>query len=142
MNTSPCGKDLADIAVFPEDPLYENSTVIWNLAYAEVKPAFVALPKTVADVQRCLVCAYEHTVPFTVKSGGHSPIGLSTINGSDEGGFVIYLFQMKEIDMISETEIKVQAGARWEDVYGAVKKTNYIIVGGDCPTVGVAGYTL
>ena len=140
--TSPCSQELADISVFPGDDEYHNSTLINNPAYSHLLPAFVALPKTVADVQRCLSCAYDKSVPFTMKSGGHSSAGYSTINGSTNGAFTIYLSKMNTTLPVSETSVKVQAGARWENVYKFVSKTDYLIVGGICPSVGVSGYTL
>ncbi len=130
-----------DIAVFPDDPRYSDATHISNSAYSNILPAFVALPRTVSDVQRCLACAYQYNVPFTMKSGGHSADGMSTINGSNGSAFVVYLTEMRAVDTVEGTII-VQAGATWEDIYSEVKKTNYLIAGGDGPTVGVAGYTL
>ena len=138
-STGPCGEELADISVFPGDP---NSTLVNNPAFAHILPAFVALPKTIEDVQKCLACAYTNSVPFAVKCGGHSPIGKSTIDGSSNGAFVIYLSKMKAVKVMGESELKVQAGARWEDVYDVIKETDYLIVGGVCPSVGVAGFTL
>ncbi len=139
---SPCGKELMDIAVFPDDPRYTDVTHIWNSAYSNILPAFVALPATVQDVQRCLACAYQYNVPFTMKSGGHSANGMSTINGSNDGAFVIYLAKMRAVDKVVQETVTVQAGATWQDIYSEVKKTNYLIAGGDSATVGVAGYTL
>ncbi len=130
-----------DIAVFPDDPRYSDATHISNSAYSSILPAFVALPATVQDVQRCLACAYQYNVPFTMKSGGHSADGMSTINGSNDSAFVIYLAKMRAVDKVQET-VTIQAGAKWEDIYSEVKKTNYLIAGGDGATVGVAGYTL
>ncbi len=128
--------------MFPGESLYDNSTVVNNPAFADVLPAFVALPKTVEDVQRCLACAYQKSVPFTVKGGGHSAIGMSTIEGRENGAFVIYLSQMKSVEIANKFLVKVQAGARWEDVYDIVRETDYLVVGRICPSVGVAGYTL
>lgn len=36
----------------------------------------------------------------------------------------------------------MQAGVRWMDVYKALDDTGYEVIGGMCPTVGVAGFTL
>ena len=138
---SPCAKELADIAVFPDDPRYSNVTTVFNPAYANTLPAFVALPKSVTDVQRCIKCSYQYNTPFTMKCGGHSATGMSTINGSSNGAFVVFLAEMKNVTISSSTAT-VQAGALWDNVYKAVQQTDYLIVGGDVPTVGVAGYTL
>ncbi len=137
----PCADELADIAVFPDSPRYSNLTLVFNPSFANTLPAFVALPQSVDDVQRCLSCAYQHNTPFTMKAGGHSAIGMSTINGSSNGGFVVYLTELKSIVM-SNDSATIQTGALWGDVYYTLKQTNYLIPGGDILTVGVAGYTL
>lgn len=139
--STPCAKDLAGIAVFPGDPRYNDSARIWNPAYSDIRPAFVALPKTILEVQQCVACAYNNNVHFTMKSGGHSTDGMSTIDGSKDGAFVIYLHQMKGVKIVDDTA-EVEAGATWNDVYTVVRNTSYLIPGGDSATVGVAGYTL
>ena len=96
---------------------------------------FVAFPRTVQDVQRCLQCSLEHAVPCVVKCGGHSLTGYSTI----EDGFVINLSKMNSVSVGSGTVV-VQAGALWKDVYG--RMGNQLVTGGLCPSVGVGGLTL
>ncbi len=68
--------------------------------------------------------------------GGHCNSGYSTI----DNGFVINLAKMKEIT-VSSDKVEVQAGARWEDVY-KLMNSQQLVLGGMCPLVGVAGYTL
>ena len=135
----PCGKELQDISAFPGDERYNQSLVIYNPAYSSLHPAFFAIPKSEKDVQRCLKCAYESHVSVVLRSGGHSEAGYSSI-GSE--GFVIYLTEMNRVVIDDTTKvIHVQAGARWRDVYDKTG-SDYLIVGGACPSVGVSGYTL
>lgn len=108
-----------------------------NIAYADLKPAFIAFPRTPQGVQRCLQCSARHFVPCVVKNGGHSRSGDSTI---DDRGFVINLAKMNRVDVNGDTVV-AQAGAKWSDIYNKLD-ANQLIVGPVCPTVGVSGYTL
>ena len=134
---SPCNDVLRNISVFPGSAEYTAASEIFNQAYASDLPAFIALPRTVLEVQKCLQCSYEHSVPCAVKSGGHSNAGYSTTSAM---GFVIYLSRMKQMDWTVDA-VKVQAGARWGDVFKEQRDSS-LIVSGSCPTVGVAGFTL
>ena len=132
-----CGKVLKDISAFPGEKKYEEGSVIYNQAYADIKPSFIAFPETVKDVQRCLQCSAANAVPCVVKSGGHSSAGYSTIDGS---GFVINLAEMSGVN-VSDDNLVVQAGAIWSNVYEKID-SSLLVTGGACPSVGVAGYTL
>lgn len=103
-----------------------------------MKPAFVALPKDLEDIQRCLACSFMNSVPCIAKSGGHSTAGYSTINGT---GFVINLSRMKKVSINGDRAL-IQAGARWKDVYDVLNNTQYVVTGGICPDVGIAGFTM
>ena len=135
----PCGKELEDISAFPGEEKYNQSLAIFNLAYSYLHPGFFAFPKSEIDVQRCLKCAYDNHVDVVIRNGGHSQLGYSTI---DSEGFVIYLSEMNQV-VIDDTSkvIHVQAGARWGDIYNRTG-SSYLVVGGECPTVGVSGYTM
>ena len=136
----PCGRILQDIAAFPGQEEYDKGTTIYNQAYSDVKPAFVAFPLSESDVQRCLQCSITHSVPCTVKSGGHSSAGYSTINGSNNNAFVISLAKLNGV-VVSGDKATVGTGARWADVYAKLSSSQ-LVVGGLCPSVGVAGYVL
>ena len=142
-DVGPCAQALSDISAFPGERRYIEGTLMYNPLHSKIQPAFVAFPISIEDLQRCLKCAYEYLVPFTVKSGGHGSEGYSTIDGSNNGAFVINLGEMKQVivDKDSET-VRVQTGAKWEDVYDKIDDSKYIVIGGICPTVGVSGFTL
>ncbi len=135
---SPCGKELSDIAAFPGEKDYIEGSVVYNQAFAKDLPGFIAFPETIDEVQKCAQCSLAHSVPFTVKSGGHSNAGYSTTGAN---GFVISLKKMKNITLSGDT-LQVQTGAVWEDVYNKVNTTQYIVTGGMCPSVGVGGFVL
>lgn len=135
----PCGEELHDISTFPGEARYNQSLVIYNPAYSHLHPSFFAFPKSDKDVQRCLKCADDKNVDLVLRSGGHCQSGYSTI-GSE--GFVVYFSDMNQV-VIDESlaVVHVQAGARWSDVHDKTG-SDYLIVGGVCPSVGVSGYTL
>ena len=137
-----CGKELQDISAFPGEDAYEEGCKIFNQAYADIKPAFVAFPRSNQEVQRCLQCSEMHAVPCVVKSGGHSSAGYSTVTSP---GYVINLAKMNAISSIGGDDVNktvlIQAGAKWGEIY-AKMSTSQLIVGGQCPSVGVAGLTL
>ena len=81
-----------------------------------------------------------NSVPCVVRSGGHSNAGYSTIDGSKDNGFMISMAKMKNVNVVGNTAV-VQTGAQWREVYNQMDSET-LIVGGECPTVGVGGYTL
>ena len=132
-------EQLRDIAVTPEKPeLYHDAVKIYNPAYSLEQPAFVAFPKNVEDIKRCLKIADKTNTPVAVKSGGHCFAGYST---TDSDGFVISLKNLNQVH-VQESTVTVQAGACWGDVYSALDDTDYVAVGGCVPAVGIGGYIL
>ncbi len=105
---------------------------MYNPAFAQEHPAFVALPNSVEEVQKCLKSANFYKVPLAVRSGRHCFAGYSTI---DSRGFVLSLNKLKAIKW-SNNSVKVQGGASWGDVYNQMDN-NVLVVGGCCPSVGI-----
>ena len=140
-NIAKCLQELSDIAVTPPSPDYSELTKIYNPAYLIKSdlPAFVAVPTSTADVQRCIQSATLNNVPVALRSAGHCFAGYCTIG---ENGFVVNLsHSMKGMEW-SDSSVTVQVGASWEDVYIQLDDTKHLIVGGCCPSVGLAGYIL
>ena len=139
-----CWEELAAFSVDPSDPRWGNVSRINNPAFngnsSTSQPAFVALPSSNAEVQRALACAVRNQLRVAVKSGGHSFAGYSTIPSP---GFMINLLYMKQVAWTNDTVVIVQAGATWADVYSAFKSRGglWVVTGGLCPSVGVAGFT-
>jgi hypothetical protein len=139
-----CWQELSHYSVGPFDPRWANFTRINNPAFignsSASQPAFVVLPSSDADVQRAVECAFRNGLRVAVKAGGHSFAGYSTVASP---GFMINLLLMKNITWNSDTVVSVQAGATWADVYSAFKSRGglWVVTGGLCPSVGVAGFT-
>eukprot|EP00300_Choanocystis_sp_HF-7_P043164 c9767_g1_i1.p1 GENE.c9767_g1_i1~~c9767_g1_i1.p1 ORF type:complete len:480 (+),score=89.51 c9767_g1_i1:31-1470(+) len=142
LSPAPCLHELQDISISPSDPSWENFSRVNNPLYSQTNiPAFIALPRTTGDIQRCLACATRQSIPISVKAGGHSFAGYSTINSP---GFVISLTLMRNVTWASDQVVTVQAGATWIDVYAAFEQRGglWVVTGGLCPSVGVAGFTM
>jgi hypothetical protein len=143
-STALCWEELAQFSVAPSDPRWTNVSRINNPAYngnsSLSQPAFVALPNTDSEVQRALACAVRNNLRVAVKAGGHSFAGYSTISSP---GFMINLLNMKRVDWTNDTIVNVESGATWADVYSAFKARGglWVVTGGLCPSVGVAGFT-
>jgi len=149
-----CLPELADIAVLPGTAEWDaDDGAVHRVRFPNAErgstPAFVAVPQTAEDVQRCIRCANRVGVTVAVKGGGHAAHGFSSIG---QEGFMI---NMAEINAITEpttdcsgtacvTTVYIGAGARWEDVYVGIDAHggNWDITGGECLSVGVVGYTL
>ena len=132
----PDGKVLA-----PGDPEYEEKIFIGNLMYNQKKPAFVVIAKSTRDVRATILFARMHKVKMTVMNGGHSYAGYCL----NKGGIVLNITEMNTIDFDPKKKtVTVEAGAIWKDVYAKLvgNSVRYIIIGGQCPTVGVSGFTL
>jgi FAD/FMN-containing dehydrogenase len=99
----------------------------------------VVLPSSADDVSATLAQIREHKLPFTVRGGGHSTAGASSI----EDGVVIDLSHMRKVSIDQDAKtITVEGGAIWEDVDVEAAKYGLATVGGTVNHTGVGGLTL
>ena len=77
----------------------------------------------------------------TIKNGAHSYAAYCL----NQGGIVLDLSALRKvtIDMKNMT-VTIQGGAVWKDVYAKLAELDptKLVIGGQCPTVGVSGFTL
>ena len=99
--SSPCYTELSDISILPTDTNFTTASFVENPLYA-LTPAFVAMPKTVEDVQRCLRCAKRENIGVAIKAGGHSFASYSSIGAP---GFMISMDNRKEVTWNNEVEV-------------------------------------
>lgn len=119
---------------------YENSIFIGNLSYTS-RPAAVVVAKKTLDIQNALLFAKKKQIPFTVRGGGHGYAGYCL----NTDGIMVDLSEMNEVILDRKTmTARVQGGAKWVDVYAKFRgdDVDLMVVGGQCPTVGVGGFTL
>lgn len=95
-----------------------------------------------SDVIAGLQFAREKNVRLTVKNTGHDNLGRST----GEGSLALWTYNLKDINVIDYRSprytgkaVKVGAGVGVLEAYTAAKNAGLRVVGGNCPTVGLAG---
>ncbi len=124
--------------LIPTDARYDHDRAIFN-ARIDKHPALIAYCCGVADVIASVQFAREHGLPVVVRAGGHSPAGYCV----PDGGILLDVSDMDGIWLDPERRaITVQAGATWRDVNHETAPFGLAVPGGECPTVGVAGFTL
>lgn len=94
------------------------------------------------DVAITLAYAQEKNIRLVIRNTGHDYNGKST----GAGAVAIWTHHLKEITVLDyETPrytgkaMKMGAGVQAFEAYEAAHKQNLVIVGGECPTVGLAG---
>ena len=129
----PCGEVL-----LAADAGFANATRIDNEgAAANRKPAVVVLAACAADVVKAIVFARAESLSFQVKGGGHSAAGYCLA----PGGLVLDMSRMNESKRSGDA-LHVEAGAIFGDLYSHLDGTGWLLAGGGCSTVGVAGFVL
>lgn len=103
-------------------------------------PAVVVECADESDVAAAIAFATKHDLKLSVRSGGHSGLGVST----NDDGVVIDLSRIKNVDIIDETNhiVRVGTGAHWGDVAKQLAPHKLAISSGDTTSVGVGGLTL
>lgn len=101
-------------------------------------PGIVLQPATTAEVVDAVAFARANPgVPLGIRSAGHGISGRST----NDGGIVIDLSRMREIEVLDEASrlVRIEPGARWTDVAGALEPHGWALSSGDSGGVGVGG---
>ena len=133
----PCGSVL-----YPSDAGFANVTRIDNEgAAANRTPAVVVLAACAADVVKAIVFARAASLSFAVKGGGHSAAGYCLA----PGGLVLDMSRMHASEIVtagSGAVLQVEAGAIFGPLYSHLNGTGWLLAGGGCSTVGVAGFVL
>lgn len=126
---------LRDNAVEPGDFAYRTVRSTYMRGGA---PGIVLRPEDTAGVQDAVAFARAHKqLPLGIRSGGHGVSGRST----NDGGIVISLARLREIEILDEQRrlVRVGPGARWQEVARALEPHGWAITSGDYGGVGVGG---
>ncbi|KAF8883989.1 FAD-binding domain-containing protein [Infundibulicybe gibba] len=99
--------------ITPEHPEYPKAIARWAIN-AERRAAAVAFVKDAQDVSRVLKHAQDHGIPISIRGGGHSAAGASSV----EDGIVIDLSRhLAGVRVDVEKKLAyVGGGALWESV--------------------------
>lgn len=129
---------VAGTAITPEDAEYETARLIVSLVY-DPRPAAIVRCASTEDVAFAVRFARERGIAFTPRSGGHSVLGHSSVDGV----LVIDLGGMREITIDPiEWMATVQAGVTSEEFAGPAAKYGLSLSTGDTGTVGIGGLTV
>ena len=95
-----------------------------------------------ATVAAGIKFAQDKNIRLTIKNTGHDVLGRS----AGEGSLALWTHYLKDISFLNYTSAnytgpaaRVGAGVEVLDLYQAAATQNLRVVGGSCPTVGVAG---
>ncbi|KAI5798515.1 hypothetical protein FPQ18DRAFT_420469 [Pyronema domesticum] len=108
-----------------------RSTRTWTPA------ALIFVPETPQDISTALRIISFFSIPFAVRSGGHTPFPGPA---SSDGGLLISLEKLTHLSISADKNIaSVGPGNRWVDVYRYLELHGKSAVGGRVPSVGVGG---
>lgn len=125
--------------VAPRDPDWDQARQAWNVA-VDQRPALVAQPETVADVQQLVAFASAHDLRVAPQSTGHNAAALG---GDLSDTLLMRLDRMRAVTVDPAARwARAEGGAWWGDVTDAVAPLGLAALAGSSPDVGVAGYTL
>ncbi|KAI1270200.1 hypothetical protein F5Y18DRAFT_367511 [Xylariaceae sp. FL1019] len=117
---------------------FEKSLERWSQTCIK-QAAVIVKPANAQEASEAVKFATASKIPLTVKCGGHSTSGTSSI----EGGMVIDLGLMKKIEVNEKDKtVTFEGGCLWEDIDGALWKHGLATVGGTVNDTGVGGLIL
>ena len=119
-------------------PGYDDARKVWNLAY-DRNPLAMARCADVDDVRRCVEFARRHSVPVSIRGGGHSYAGF----GVADGALQVDLGAFTTVRVDRDRRIaSVGGGVRIRDLLTATLAAGLVTPMGSCGAVGVAGLAL
>lgn len=125
--------------IVPSDSSYLSALKIWNGMMDNRRPGLLARPSGVADVMAAVKIARQHDIAMTVRGGGHSGAGNSTLNE----GIVLDLGSMRRVTVDPEAGITyAEGGAQWQDLDHENHAFGVATPGGVISHTGVGGFTL
>lgn len=131
---------LRDRAITTEDPRYRlvraNYMTVgspWLVIMAETEGDVSVAIRYAADVRR----STGSRIALSFRSGGHGMSG-SSVN---HGGIIIDISGLNRIELLDPASglVRVQAGATWGDVAGALAPHDLVITSGNFGDTGVGG---
>ncbi len=124
--------------ITPDASEYETARAIFNRAY-DRHPALIVRCASAADIARVLEFSQRHTLPVTVRGGGHNRAGLSVCDGA----VMVDLSAMNRVEVDRDRRIAhAGAGALTVHVDAATQRFGLATTLAGCPSVGIAGLTL
>jgi hypothetical protein len=126
----------------PSSPTY-NETIDIDNKRVIVYPEIILVPADERDVSLSILAARQCNCEYAVRSGGHSAAGYCLTSGGITLDIGRGLNKVKNLPSHGDSGMMyVESGALWSKVYVEADKTNYLPIGGGCPTVGAGGFLL
>lgn len=129
-------RGLAGVLLLPGEPGYEAARLTVEARHDTVFPAAVVRCADEEDVREALRFTRSRGLAVHVRSGGHSPAGLST-----GPGVVIDVSPLDAVE-VDNGRVHCGAGVSTGAFADALDRHARTVPTGPCPTVGVAGMTL
>ncbi len=127
-----------DLLLFREgDERYDKLSARFNLRVKR-RPGVIVLCRDAADISTAVRYAQQEGLAVSVKSGGHSFESFS----SNDGGLVVDLSLLNEVEWIDDETIRVGPGCKLSELYSALLPRRRLLPAGACGGVGVGGLTL
>src|SRR4051794_21615325 len=124
--------------VAPGEPGWDEARRAWNLA-VDQRPALIAVPESIADVQAAVNFAREREIAVAVQGTGHQASAIASL----EGALLIRTHKLRGVKIdAAARRARVKAGDLWQDVTGPASALGLAPLAGSSPDVGVVGYTL
>lgn len=120
-----------------QSPGYDKARTIWN-SMIDKHPALIAQCKSSADVAAAVTFAAANGLLTAVRGCGHNVAG----NAVCQGGMMIDLSQMNEIDIEPSGSVTAGPGCTLGDLDEATQAAGLVVPGGIVSTTGIGGLTL
>lgn len=126
--------------LLPSNADYAAAKAVFNTRFAGSTPAAVLVAASVDDIRRALAFAATHQIGISVRGGGHSYIGASSLDGA-------LVLDLRRLPGPSDRgsgpgQVTVAPASDLDSVQSRLAANGTSIPSGSCPTVGVAGLTL
>jgi FAD/FMN-containing dehydrogenase len=131
-------KNLNGRIIVPGDSDYDKVRQIFY-GGIDKKPKAIVRVAGAQDIQKTIAFAKENNLDLAVRSGGHSVMGLCTV----DDGVVVDLRDMKRIEINDQDKTAwAQTGLTAGEVTTELDKHNLVLGFGDTGSVGIGGITL
>jgi hypothetical protein len=131
-------KTLKGKIVLPGDSNYDTLRKVFP-GEMDKKPKVIVLVADVHDVQKTIAFAKENNLDLSIRSGGHSALGLCVV----DDGVVIDLREMRKLEInANDKTVWAETGLTAAEVTNELDKYNLVLGFGDTGSVGIGGITL